>query len=294
MSRQRCSDSFHPRVLIVKTVATCASNVVALHGSRRLKTYRRRARTNRTNNGRGAGRPLSRQRSITFNTKFVSMSKSHVTCSWLSPPVSSCPPGVDARIPRLLQRPSKDIMQEVIAWVWGSVTHGNAVEQYTWALSVLVRTLLPEGTACGHARVETSCLLLHVLVACTLVELRQAFRRRKPQRWASRVARVLSVGWFDLIRNLDTSLAVFLRGICSGVGPSEGGIVYALSSKEGLYVGKASLLIAHTVQVSLNKSGVSIAQLSKMQTNPDIDFFCVDYGVFVSFHWLSSSRFPKH
>ena len=34
-----CQDSvsFHPRVLIVKTVALCVSNVVALHGSRRLK-----------------------------------------------------------------------------------------------------------------------------------------------------------------------------------------------------------------------------------------------------------------
>ena len=91
------------------------------------------------------------------------------------------------------------------------------------------RTLLSEGMAYGHAKLETSCLLLHVLVACTLVELRQAFRRRKPQRWACRVARVLSVGWFDLIRNLDTSPVVFLRGTCSGLGPSEGGIVYGLS-----------------------------------------------------------------
>ena len=117
---------------------------------------------------------------------------------------------------------------------------GNAVEQYTWALTVLIRTLLPEGMAYGHAKVETSCLLLHVLVACTVVELQQAFRRRKPQRWACRVARVLSVGWFDLIRNLDTSLIVFLRGLCSGLA-SEGGIVYGLFSKEVLYVGKASV-----------------------------------------------------
>ena len=92
--------------------------------------------------------------------------------------------------------------------------------------------------AYGHAKMETSCLVLHVLVACTLVELRQAFHRRKPQRWSCRVARVLSVGWFDRIRNLDTSLIVFLRGICSGLGPSEGGIVYGLFSKEALYIGK--------------------------------------------------------
>ena len=66
-----------------------------------------------------------------------------------------------------------------------------------------------------------------------------------PQRWACRVARVLSVGWFDLIRNLDTSLIVFLRGLCSGLWPSEGGIVCGLFSKEVLYVGKASVNRTH-------------------------------------------------
>ena len=63
-------------------------------------------------------------------------------------------------------------MQEAIVWVWGSVTHGNAVEQYTWALGVLIRNFSPEGLAHGHAKMEMLCLLLHVLVACTLVELR--------------------------------------------------------------------------------------------------------------------------
>ena len=37
----------------------------------------------------------------------------------------------------------------------------------------------------------------------------------------------------------------FLRGLCSGLGPSEGGIVYGLFSKEALYVGKASVNRTH-------------------------------------------------
>ena len=57
------------------------------------------------------------------------------------------------------------------------------------------------------------------------------------------------------------------------------------------------LLIAHTVQVwrhvSQSISGVSIAQVSMMQTNPSIDSSGADYGVFVSFHWLSFPRFLK-
>ena len=76
--RQRCLDSFHPRVLIVKTVAPCVSNVVALHGSHRLKN-RRRARTNRANNGRGAGWPLSRQRRVSRSTQSLSPCRSRTS-----------------------------------------------------------------------------------------------------------------------------------------------------------------------------------------------------------------------
>ena len=37
----------------------------------------------------------------------------------------------------------------------------------------------------------------------------------------------------------------FCGGICSGLGPSEGGIVYGLFSKEALYVGKAAVNRTH-------------------------------------------------
>ena len=116
------------------------SNVVALHGSRLLKGgYRPRARANRTNNGRGEGRPLSRQTGYHVQHKVCCRSRtSQVDCCLPRNFLSS---RRSRRIPRLLQWPSKESMQEVIVWVWGSVTHGNAVEQYTWALSVLIGTL---------------------------------------------------------------------------------------------------------------------------------------------------------
>ena len=104
-------------------------------------------------------------------------------------------------------------MQEVIVRVWGSVTHGNAVEQYIHVRALLTRRH-------GLWRCEDG----NVVLGAAWVELRQAFRRRKPQRWACPVARVLSVGWLDHIRNLDTSLVVFLRGICSGLGPLKVGL----------------------------------------------------------------------
>ena len=195
------------------------SIVVALHEPRRWKRgHRHRARTNRTNNGRGESRPI-RGNGLSRSTQSLSRCRSCTSQGgWLSLPVLSCPLSVNARIPRLLKWRSKESIQEVGAWVLGSVRHGNAIEQHTWALSVLIRTLLPEGMACWRANVQASCLLLHVLVACTLVELHQAFRRRKPWRWACRVARVPSVVWFRLIQDLYTSLVVHLRGTCSGLG----------------------------------------------------------------------------
>ena len=58
------------------------------------------------------------------------------------------------------------------------------------------------------------------------------------------------------------------------------------------------LLIARTVQVwlpvSQNTSSVCIAQVSKMQANPGIDFSGADCGAFVPFHRLSFPQFLKH
>ena len=52
--------------------------------------------------------------------------------------------------------------------------------------------------------------------------------------------------WFPLIQDLDTSLVVFLRGTCSGLGLPEGGILYGFLSKEALYIGKASVNRTHS------------------------------------------------
>ena len=175
------------------------------------------------------------------------MSKSRVTGGWLSQPVISCPPGVNARIPRLLQWPGKERVQEVIAWLWGSVGDGNALEQYSWALSVLIRTLLPDGMAYGRGNPEASCLLLHVLVAC------QAFRRRKPQRWACPVARVLSVGGFVSFKiwthHLLYSCVVYVRvWVLQKVG------LCMVSSPRKRCMLARHLLVVHTLQVWLHVS----------------------------------------
>ena len=89
--------------------------------------------------------------------------------------------------------------------------------------------------------------------------------------------RVLSVGWIRLIQDLDTTLVVFLRGICSDLGPPESGIVYGLFSKEAFFIGKGICQsVVHTLQVWLhvlqNISGACIVLISKVQTNPGIDF----------------------
>ena len=92
------------------------------------------------------------------------------------------------------------------------------------------------------------------------------------------------------VQDLDTPHVVFLRGTCSGLEPSESGLSNDSSPKKRCILAR-HLLITHTVQVLLhvsrNISGVSIAQVSKMQTNPGIDFSGASYGEFASFHWLS-------
>ena len=220
-------------MLIVRTVALCASNVVALHRSRRLKRgNRRRARTNRTNNGRGESRPQSRQR---VNVFFVSMSKSRVTGGWLSQPVISCPPGVNARIPRLLQWPGKEAVHEVIVWVWGSVRHGNAMELYYWKAWLM-------GVQIGKHR---ACCCMSWWRAHLWSCVRR-FVAASPRGGHAVLPGYSVLEWFGLIQDLDTSLVVFLRGVCSGLGPPEGGIVYGLFSKEALYTGKASVSRTHS------------------------------------------------
>ena len=136
-------------------------------------------------------------------------------------------------------------MHEVIVWVWGSVTHGNAVEQYTWALSVLIRTLLPKKhglRACEDGNV--------VLVAACLGGVH----------WWSCVRRFVAASLRDgravlpeysvlgglIALEIWTHLSLCFCVVSVRVwGPSEGGIVYGLFSKESLYIGKASVNRTH-------------------------------------------------
>ena len=167
------------------------------------------------------------------------MAKSHVTGRWLSQPVLSCPSGINARIPRLLQWQCKEGMHEVIAWVWGicpswernSTVHLGSqrsrsdlitLRHGVWACKF--GTIVPTAACRGGVRIGG---------VASGVSTPQASEVGMPC-----CARVLSVGWF--IQDLDTSLT------CSGLGPPEGGIVYGLFSTEALYIGKASVSRTHS------------------------------------------------
>ena len=215
------------------------SNVVVLHESRRLRRYWCRARKNRTNNCRGESWLLSRQRVITFNMKFVSMSKSHVASGWLSPPLTSRRPCVNATA---LQRPGRDSMQEVIEWIWeichalecGGTQH---VDSQCSCQDLVTRR---HGiSACNVV------FFAALLVACTLFHCVRRSGTASLRGGRDVLSEYSLLGGVINFRNMDTSLVVFLRGIFSGLGPSEGGIVYGLFSKEALYIGKASVNRTH-------------------------------------------------
>ena len=242
MSRQHCLDSLHPRAPIVKIVAPCASNVVALHVSRRLKTYRRRARTNRTNNGRGAGRPLSRQRGITFNTKVCL----HVEAARHKFMVVSTGCFLSSRRFRQDSTATPVVKQ-------GEHARGHCVRYGDLSCTE---------TQWINTRGFSVCLSGPCSQKACLVGMRRWKRRAcccmswwRAHLWSCvrrfvaasrRGGRAVLPGYSVLGGLISLGIwVVFLRGICSGLGPSEGGIVYGLFSKEGLNVGKASVNRTH-------------------------------------------------
>ena len=138
--------------------------------------------------------------------------------------------------------------------------------------------------AYGRANLELSCPLLHVVVACALVELHQAFPRRKPQRCARRVVPGYSVWcgsskiWTHL---LHVRVWVLLKvELCM------------VSSQRKRCILARHLSVVHTLQVwlhiSLNISSACIVLVSKMQANSATDFSGASYGVFVSSRWQAS------
>ena len=103
---------------------------------------------------------------------------------------------------------------------------------------------------------------------CTFVELHQAFRRRKPQRWTCRVARVLSVGWFRLIHDLDTSRCI-LVWYMFGSGSSRGWNCVRSLLKGSIENWQGICPIVHTLQVSWSQrckqTPVSTSQAQVME-----------------------------
>ena len=170
---------------------------------------------------------------MTFNTKFASMSKSHVTGGWLSQPVLSCPLGVNARIPLLLQWPNKESIQEVIAWVWEDLSVTGTQSNSTLGLSVF---------SVGLWFLKA----WRMVAACLGGVHRGGAAPGVPSTQASEVGMPCCQGTQCWVVSSHSRFGQLLLGTCSVLGPSEGGIVYGLFSKEALYIGKASVSRTHS------------------------------------------------
>ena len=175
-------------------------------------------------------------------------------------------------------------MHEVIAWVWGSVRHANAMEQYTWALSVPIRTLLPEGMASGRANFLGG---VHKGGAASgAASLRGGHAvLRGTQCW---VVSSHSRSWTHLLLcfcvvhvrvwvlwKVELCVVSFLRQRCMLA---------------------RHLSVVHTLQVwphvLPNISGACIVLVSKTETKPRYRLLRRNYVAFVSFHWLGVGSGP--
>ena len=79
-------------------------------------------------------------------------------------------------------------------------------------------------------------------------------------------------------------------------GAPEGGIVYGLFAREALYVGETSVHRTHCPGLAAHLTGHIRCLYRpglKEANKPGYHFSGADYGVCVSFHWLSSPRFLK-
>ena len=146
--------------------------------------------------------------------------------------------------------------------------------------------LLPEGMAHGHAKMEKSCLVLHDLLACTLVELRRFVAA------SLRGGRAVLPGYSVLGGLITFEIWTHLSLYFCVVSVRVWGLLKVRLSTDSSPRKRCMLArhlsLAHTVQVSphvsQNTSGVCIAPVSKMQANPGFEFSRADYGAFVSFH----------
>ena len=170
---------FSPTGAHHENCGSLVSIVVAIHGSRRLKRYRRRARTNRTSNGRGEGRAVEAtgyhvQHKVCLHVEVARNRWVVVSASTFLSARRQCQNSTTAPVAEQRQRLLLGFGDLFVMGMQSNSFRGLSAFSFDlWFLKALLL---------GMQMWKPSCLVLHVLVACTLVELHQAFRRRKPQR----------------------------------------------------------------------------------------------------------------
>ncbi|MDA8583760.1 hypothetical protein N9L68_05985 [bacterium] len=115
------------------------------------------------------------------------------------------------------------------------------------AFVALTEKLAPVTTSHGIAPGPLVAVILQVISALSILELRQALRRRSIPQWAAATIRLMIPAWCELLKGDSRYVQDIIRAACSGAGPAGSEWVCALFNRGVLYIGKASAQRAESV-----------------------------------------------
>ena len=135
----------------------------------------------------------------------------------------------------LLERRDASSVAQWSARVWSTTDMQALLSLFLSALDAII----PVDFVYGHKDPNLELMVVHALIALTVLELGIVMRRaatpgHRCPRWACRLARLLHPGWAEGIAGRDPLLLTFFRLLVEGSGTAlaEGGVVYALYSKQ--------------------------------------------------------------
>ena len=94
-------------------------------------------------------------------------------------------------ITAVLTSPSEDGAAHVANWVWVVLGEKGGLPMLAMAFALAARTLVPLGAKFGLTSQPLCDMLLHLMVAVSIGDLRIAFSGNSRPRWAYRLAKLL-------------------------------------------------------------------------------------------------------
>ena len=167
----------------------------------------------------------------------------------------------------------KDHISGAMDLIWKSALLPYATTLLTGIVGVILGDLLPKSMTFGRRCANLEGLLLQALVASGAARLRAAFQCRSGRvpRWARRVSQVLPPKWLAAVCGTDFQLVLKVwRDMCTTT-EQAGGVVDALWTHAGFYIGKAKWVRATGCNGLASRLGEHVRALLRPELRRDDD-----------------------